>query len=322
MDNGHDPKSGELHVSRREGITINELADAYEEHAKTYYRRPDGSITEEAHDIRYALEPVRHCYGNAQADQFDSLAMVAVRNDMIDRKGWSRKTINNHVGRVKRMLKWAVVMRMIDATAAYSSLDALDGLRAGRCNAKETKRILPVADAFVEASLPFLPPTIAAVVQVQRLTGARPGEICQMRTAEIDQSGTEWVYKPSVHKTAIHDKERIIVIGPKAQAVIKPFLTGGEFVFNVDRKNYTRAIRRAAEKADQWAKGGKVVANGTRLIPHWHPHQLRHSAATQISHRFGIQTAGTVLGHSNLSVTEIYAERDTEAAKIVAAAMG
>jgi len=54
----------------------------------------------------------------------------------------------------------------------------------------------------------------------------------------------------------------------------------------------------------------------------WHPHQLRHSAATEIRKRFGIEAAQHVLGHATLNVTEIYAEKNAEAARQVAAMIG
>jgi site-specific recombinase XerC len=45
-------------------------------------------------------------------------------------------------------------------------------------------------------------------------------------------------------------------------------------------------------------------------IPHWHANQLRHSAATEIRQRFGLEAAQVALGHSSADVTQIYAERD------------
>ena len=48
----------------------------------------------------------------------------------------------------------------------------------------------------------------------------------------------------------------------------------------------------------------------------WHPHQLRHAAATRIRHQFGLEAAQIALGHSSALVTDaVYAERD--AAKVV-----
>ena len=46
---------------------------------------------------------------------------------------------------------------------------------------------------------------------------------------------------------------------------------------------------------------------------HWHPHQLRHTAATLIRREFGLEAAQIALGHSSALITDaVYAERDTE----------
>ena len=43
----------------------------------------------------------------------------------------------------------------------------------------------------------------------------------------------------------------------------------------------------------------------------WHPHQLRHNAATEIRRAFGLEAAQLALGHSSAQVTAaVYAERD------------
>jgi len=42
----------------------------------------------------------------------------------------------------------------------------------------------------------------------------------------------------------------------------------------------------------------------------WHPHQLRHNAATYLRKQFGLEAARVVLGHRSAAVTEIYAEMD------------
>ena len=56
------------------------------------------------------------------------------------------------------------------------------------------------------------------------LTGARPGEVCAMRGCDIDMTGDVWLYRPAHHKTRHKGKERVIALGPQAQAVVKPFL--------------------------------------------------------------------------------------------------
>jgi integrase len=54
----------------------------------------------------------------------------------------------------------------------------------------------------------------------------------------------------------------------------------------------------------------------------WFPNQLRHSAATEIRKRFGLEAAQTVLGHSKADVTQMYAERDYALAARVAKEVG
>jgi integrase len=57
-------------------------------------------------------------------------------------------------------------------------------------------------------------------------------------------------------------------------------------------------------------------------IPHWHPHQLRHTHATEVRRRFGLEAAQVALGHSQAQITEVYAERDFALAAKVAKQIG
>ena len=62
----------------------------------------------------------------------------------------------------------------------------------------------------------------------------------------------------------------------------------------------------------------KAIAAANRLeseierlrVPHWSPLQLRHTAATSIRAKYGVEAAQVVLGHSKVEPTQIYAERD------------
>jgi site-specific recombinase XerC len=54
----------------------------------------------------------------------------------------------------------------------------------------------------------------------------------------------------------------------------------------------------------------------------WAPNQLRHSAATEIRKRFGLEAAQVTLGHAAADVTQVYAERDLEKAAAIMAQVG
>jgi integrase len=84
--------------------------------------------------------------------------------------------------------------------------------------------------------------------------------------------------------------------------------------------------RREGETAAQWqarlTPEQHAELKAWRKAHRWHPHQLRHTHATEVRRRYGLEAAQTVLGHSQANVTEIYAERDLALAVKVAGEMG
>ena len=101
----------------------------------------------------------------------------------------------------------------------------MEGLRRGRSDAKETEPVKPVLESYVEAVLPYVPPQVAAMVQLQMCSGARPGEVIIMRPCDITltKSGV-WVYRPESHKTEHHGRERRIYLGPRAREILRRWL--------------------------------------------------------------------------------------------------
>jgi integrase len=66
----------------------------------------------------------------------------------------------------------------------------------------------------------------------------------------------------------------------------------------------TLANRKAAQEAR--GRGEKPPA----AMASWSPNRLRHTAATEIRRRFGLEAAQVTLGHATADVSQIYAERD------------
>jgi integrase len=63
---------------------------------------------------------------------------------------------------------------------------------------------------------------------------------------------------------------------------------------------YTRHSYRVAIRRDCLRAG----------VKRWHPNQLRDARATEIRERYGLEVAQVVLGHAQISTTQIYAESD------------
>lgn len=201
-------------------ITVIELA-AYLDFAEGYYQKL-GKPTTHLPQLKAAIRAVRDLYGYTEAAKFGPLALRAIQQKMVG-TGASRRYINQHVGHIKRMFKWGVSVELL-TPSVYQAIATIPGLKAGRTAARETPPILPVAGEVVEATLPHLSVIVADMVRFQRLTGCRPGEVCQLRPVDVERSGEVWQYRPESHKTQHHGRERIIYVGPQAQDVLLPYL--------------------------------------------------------------------------------------------------
>lgn len=220
---GGAPNSNRAEVKTlRAALTINQLILAYWEFAKTYYVS-NGHPTTELTSMRYALQPLRQLFGNTPANEFGPKGLSTVRQHMLSVLKLARTEINKRIGKIKRIFKWGVAEELVDPSV-YHGLQALAGLRYGRTEAHETEPVKPVADSDVDAVLAFLTPQTRAMVEVQRLTGMRPGEVVLMRGRDIDRSADVWTYEPLTHKNRWRGHRRLIPLGPRAQELLKPFL--------------------------------------------------------------------------------------------------
>jgi len=368
-----------LPTDNNSDLRIVELVKAYWRHAHGYYFRP-GENNGELGSIKLALHHLKKLYSQTRATDFGPLALKAVRQSMVD-AGWSRRYVNCQVNRIRRVFKWATEMEMVPPSV-HHGLQAVAGLKAGRSDAPESAPVLPVPDATVDATLLHVSPTIGAMIQLQRLTGMRPGEVCAMRTMDLDTTGRLWLYKPASHKTAHHGHERTIYFGPQAQEVVGPYIRPNlkEYLFRpVDSEAWRREQASAARKAsgtplscgnrpgtNRKAKPGRkpgtryTVDAYRRAIAYavekafgmpdeyrrkpgdtpeqqkekaklrsdwhaahgWHPHQLRHNAATRLRKDFGLEAAQVILGHRTLTVTQVYAEKNITAAQRIMGEVG
>ena len=294
----------------------------------------------EWYHIRTALRVIRRLYGRTKAAEFGPLALTACQEQFLKR-GQNRRTINQNVGRVKRMFRWAVKKELVPRDL-YHGLQAVDGLKRGRTEARESEGVKPVPDAHVEAVLPKVSRQIAAMINLQLLTGMRPGEVVIMRVQDVNRSEPTWVYRPTTHKNTHRGHDRNVYLGPKAQKVVWPFLQGKEagYLFSPreaeeernagKRAGKSKPSRRRGRKAPRWrehydvASYRRAIRRGCELanVEPWSPHRLRHSAATRIRKEFGIEAARVILGHRSAAVTEIYAEIDQDKALEVVAEAG
>ncbi len=103
------------------------------------------------------------------------------------------------------------------------------------------------------------------------------------------------------------DKERIVPIGRSAQDALRAYLAHARPLLD-SRKNspWLFISRRSKELTRQ--RVWQVVSLASRVIGrHASPHMLRHSCATHmVENGADLRTVQTILGHSDISTTEVY----------------
>ena len=334
------PAPAEPAATEPSPLTVNELILAYFKFAQTHYVK-NGEPTSEQGCIKQALRFVRKLYGTTPATEFGPRALKNVREAMIaaDR---ARKSINKGTHRIKRMLRWAVEEELLPPEV-HQRLRCVASLAKGKTAARETGKVPPAPEEDVPAILPHLPPPVAAMVQLQLLTGTRPQEVIHLRPGDLTEGDGVWYYAPHTHKTEHLDREKCVVLGPRAMEVLRPFLDRDPeaYCFNPAESVAWRHAKRR-RRSDGPAPGTLAPAEYVNVrytrhsyrlavqrackrakVPVWTPRRLRHTRATQVRREFGtIEAAKAVLGHTDTRVTEIYAERDLKLAADVMRQIG
>jgi integrase len=246
------------------------------------------------------------------------------------------------------MFRWAAAEERLPSSV-YLELKTVPGLRQGKTEARETVRVKPANLEHVQATLPHMPTPVQGMVRFQLATGCRPAEACLLRAVDLDMSNPAcWVYRPGSdqgdhgeHKTAHHGHDRLILIGPRAQEIIRDFLKTDLHGYLFCPKDATRERNekvRARRKTPLWpshqrqhqrkrsprrAPGerytvrayARAIARACRKakVPEWGPNRLRHSRATELR-QFGLDMVKTILGHTKVETTQLYAEKDLASA--------
>ena len=339
-------------VAGASDVTVSELILAFLTYA-------DGHYSEEGREVvqfKLSLRPLRELYGPTPARRFGPKAVKAVRQAMID-SGLCRNVVNRRVGRIKTLFKWATEEELIPGDV-YGALRAVRGVAP---NAPGVRQTAPVAPAFwddVLPAIPFCPPPVAAMLELQWLAGMRSGEVRRMRTMDLDRADpAAWLYRPGsdagphgAHKNAWRGQDRVVSLGPKCVAVLTPWLRPDDpaaYLFSPARAEAERNAalrasrkspmtpshrRRAARKKTRRRPPGPLsTLHGSahavrracaRAGVAFHAYQLRHGRKMVVQRAAGSDAARAVLGQKSIDSTTHYGGLDVETARGVMEKMG
>lgn len=345
LANGRQLPEGEPDAS----FLLEDLAAEYwERHVERAYVK-HGAPTGEQGNIRSVLKKLLGSYGELPVQLFTPGKLVRHRDGLIAR-GLCHTSINKEIGIIKRMFRWAAEREIVDGSCSHA-IQSVQPLRRGQAGVRVKPRVLPVPQEDIDAVLGVVPRQIAAMIQLQLLTGMRPGEVVQMRRRDFHQTRDGMEYRPARHKTEHHGKERVVALGPQAREIVRVFtkLDPDASMFSpvdVDHefREAQRAKRKSKEPPSQQHRRAAAAASPCRTlnpsystvtygqvirrvcqelqIPVWSPNRLRHNAGTWITQELGLEAARAALGHSDPRSTLIYAEDDRQLARRTAERLG
>ena len=262
------------------GPSVGELCLVFLRHAETHYVK-NGKQTSEVHILKSVIRPLNELYGMFPAKDFGPLALKAVREKMIA-TGWTRGTINAGMSRIRRIFKHAIANELIDGSS-LPRLQCVAPLLAGRTEAHDNAPRTAVDDDSINAVRKLVRPLVRDLIDLQRLCGARSGELVMMTGGMLNRSGKVWSAELNDNKCLHHGKSRTLHFGPKAQLILAKYLSAdpNAKLFKMTRTAYCRAITRVCDRLE---------------IERWIPHQLRHTMAENVRDEFGLEHTQSVLG--------------------------
>lgn len=227
------------------------------------------------------------------------VAMVRSIATRSRRTGLQAASLSLRLSALRSFLDWLVVQRILTANPAKA------------VSAPKTSRHLPknidVDDVNRLLDIDINDPLAVrdrAMLEVMYGAGLRLSELVGLNCGHVDLEGGEaWVLGKG-------SKERRLPIGRSAVAWIERWLMLRELFGPQDdalflsRQGNRISARNVQKRFAEWG-----VRQG--LSSHIHPHKLRHSFATHMLESSGdLRAVQELLGHANLSTTQIYTHLD------------
>jgi integrase/recombinase XerC len=196
-------------------------------------------------------------------------------------------------------------------------LNPVDGVRAPRA-AKPLPKALPVdqamalADHRTEGADPRLEARDRCIVELLYGCGLRVGELTGLDVgAGVDADGWIDAADATAHVLGKGSKRRSVPVGSAALAALRRWLeVRGELARPGEPALFvsTRGTRLTASQLRSRLKRRALQAG---LPTHVHPHMLRHSFASHLLQSSGdLRAVQELLGHANISTTQVYTRLD------------
>lgn len=146
-----------------------------------------------------------------------------------------------------------------------------------------------------------------ALVEFLVSSGCRLSEVAQLNVSDLDLIGR------TVRVTGKGDKDRVVYFSVRARLMVQEYIVqrkGGDGLFVSSKSPYEPLKPRAIQRII------RAISERAGLEKHVHPHLLRHTFATHaLNGGMDVTVIQKLLGHEDVSTTQIYAEMSDETIK-------
>ena len=256
----------------------------------------ENSLSSYRHDLQHLRDSLQgNDTGLQAASREDLMAVLAADMQL----GKSPKTVSRYLSAYRQFYRWLLREGVIDS----DPVALIESPKTGRglpkaLSEQQVEALLAAPDTDTALGLRDL-----AMLELMYATGLRVSELVGLQLSNINMN------VGVVRVVGKGQKERLVPVGDAAFSALKSWLDNGrpelmngqhsDFIFVTNRK--TGMTRQAF-----WymVKRYAVISGIAQKLS---PHMLRHSFATHLlNHGADLRVVQLLLGHSDLSTTQIY----------------
>jgi len=282
-------------------MLIEKILQEYLRYLKSIRRYSDNTVKSYRADLSeffsYCLEYSKENISEISEKFIKSYLMV------LSESGITKKSISRKVSSIKGLFKFAYLNEYIKANPASS----ISGPKIPR-KLPEVASSAAILDAYKEIDKEKDSEKIKAMFEILYGCAIRVDELCKLNYGDLD------LKEQTLRVLGKGSKMRIVPVGDKSVEVINKYLRLNSFgshslpLFTTGKgkRIYPRLVHRLVNKYLSLVTDLKKKS----------PHVLRHSAATHmLDNGADLKAVKEILGHENLSTTQIYTHVSVERLK-------
>jgi site-specific recombinase XerD len=222
---------------------------------------------------------------------------------VLSETGIERKSISRKISSIKGLIKFAYINEYIIS----NPVSAITGPKVKR-KLPEVASVASILDAYKEIEKDENPEEVKAIFEILYGCAIRVDELCKLNYGDLN------LKEKTLRVFGKGSKTRIVPVGEKSAVVIREYLDSKKFksisnplfLTKNGKRIYPRLVHRLVNKYLSLVTDLKKTS----------PHVLRHSAATHmLDNGADLNAVKEILGHENLSTTQIYTHVSVERLK-------